>query len=438
MMAEMTRDATERAMLGSVLLDPSCFTIVQEYISSPDCLASELHREILSSMERCQQRHGSIDTVILFEDLLEHSNDAIGIASQLAAMTADTPTSANVETYARLVLEAHLRRSTAKEAARLSRDSHNGKISMEEIHERSAKMADMAVERLERERVQTTEDLAAESIQRLQQLVTNNGIIGLKTGIPGYDQITGGLVSGMHIIAARPSVGKTALALNIARNVAILEKKKVLVLSVEMSKEELMDRFVLLEGEIDKRKLATGFLGRKEAEKIAPAASRIAYAPIEIVKYATMSPARLRRALQIHSDCELVIIDYLQLMGVDGFRGNRQEEVSKISREVKSMSGEFNIPIIALSQLKREAAEQPPRLSDLRESGSIEQDADTVLLLHPDKERGVITAAMAKGRTCGTGIFEIHFNKLTQRMGGVESNPVSEPIENTYNDWEDE
>lgn len=295
--------------------------------------------------------------------------------------------------------------------------------------------------RIDRERVESSEDLAVEAVLRLQELANGGGVVGLRTGIEEYDKLTTGLGPDMHIIAARPSVGKTALVMNIAYNLAVNQGKKVLFISLEMSKAQLMQRLLMLAGGIDAKRLgAGGVLGRVELGKVAEAGATIATAPIEIVKKPSMTPLKLRSAIADHPDAALVIVDYLQLMESDSRHGNRQEAVSEISRSIKTLSGEFNIPIIALSQISREGDEGAPKLKYLRESGSIEQDADTVLFLHPEKGTDKINALLAKGRNCGTGMFELTFNKFTQRILGVDFGQQAGPAphsEDAYNDDEE-
>lgn len=425
----------ERALLGCAILNPACFNTILEWVKSPDAFEDEFNATLFQSMQAVNSKFGLPDTTLVFEEL---SASQKNVGSMLARVTDSVQTSSNVEMYARRVFERYTTRRLIADASAISKSDG---LSIDEIRARASKMVELASRRIEAERIESTEELAVESVARLEALADNNGIVGLKTGIKGYDAITGGLTPDMHVIAARPSVGKTALALNIARNVAVKEGRKVLFVSLEMSKAQLMDRLIMLEGGINQRRLREGFLGRAEKTKIRPAAATIALSPIEIVKKPSLTPSSLRFAIQSHNDAALVIVDYLQLMEVDERVSNRQEAVATISRSIKTLSGEFNVPIIALSQISREADEGAPKLKHLRESGAIEQDADTVLLLHPDKGTEKIVASLSKGRNCGTGIFDIAFNKDTQRMGDTEfGEDRAQPphSENVYDDSDEE
>jgi replicative DNA helicase len=359
----------------------------------------------------------------------------------LAKLAGSVPTSANFEYYAQIVLEQSiLRRLIAASSEIATACIQHRKPSAEIINSAISKLSVIGESALvKRETPEELDDLAAQAIFRLERLADNNGILGLKTGLNGYDRLTGGLEAGMHVIGARTSGGKTAISLNITLNVA-KSGKKVLFLTLEMSKLALVQRLIMLEGGIDNRRLREGFLGRAEKAKIRPAACEVANLSVEIAKGNSFTPSAIRRFIQGHRDVDLVIIDYLQLMSSDTRANSRQEEVARISREIKILSGEFNLPIIVLSQLSREAENGAPKLSHLKESGAIEQDADTVLMLSPDEKTGNVIASLSKGRDCGTGIFEIHYNRNTQKMGDVgraDAAAPAPPMEDTYNDGEE-
>ena len=379
----------ERAVLGSILVNPDVFPTIREYLNSVECFADESHQVIFSAMIRLWHKDGVVDPTLLIESIIGSGAHTGLMISDVVSLYGGAMTSEHAEAYARCVLEAYQMRLLAQEARCLSGDAETRADTIESLRERAAGLVEQISRRIERERVYTSAELAQQAMEEMLAEIEAGGGIGFRTGIRRYDEIVGGLLPGLHIIGARPSIGKTAMALNIAYNVSVNSRKRVLFVSMEMSGKALLKRMTLMGGNIDAGKLRTGFLGRHEQEKIAPAILKIQEAKFEVMQASSLTPSKLRLSLQRYTEREpldLVIIDYLQLMSGDIRTDNRATEVASISRALKNISTEFSIPVVALSQVSRDADETAPKLSQLRESGAIEQDADTVMFLHPEKD----------------------------------------------------
>lgn len=438
-------DNAERALLGAILIDPACFPTCREYIITAECFNTELNQEVWLEMDRCYRRHGQIDTMALFEALMASEALGSGGASYLGGLTAATPTSANAELYAQLVLEAHQMRELARNAGYLAEDAKKGVIPIDELREQAAAMVQQISNRIERERIQTSAELADATLAEIEHAIAHGGITGVKTGFSEYDRRTGGLAAGMHVVGARPSVGKTAFGVNVAHNVAVRDNNRVLFVSLEMSPVALQKRMVYVAGRIRIDRLYGGFLSQPERDKLRPAIEKVKAAPVEFMQSGGLKPSGLRKILQRYTDSNplsLVVIDYLQLMRGDEKADNRNTEVADITRNLKLITTEFNVPLLVLAQVNRDADGNTPKLSNLRESGTIEQDADTVLFLHPDKDTGKLYGIVAKQREGETGGFEIYFDKPTQFMGNAGGEPQAPPpqphSENYYGEDDDD
>jgi len=268
---------------------------------------------------------------------------------------------------------------------------------------------------------------------------SHTGITGLASGFKKLDELTSGFQqSDMIIIAARPSVGKTAFALNVANYAAVHLNKSALIFSLEMSKEQLVQRLLCLEGQIDSKRLRTGFLAEREFRKLTDAADKLSRAKLFIDDTPNITVLELRSKLRrhkAHHDLDLVIIDYLQLMSSPSRSENRQVEIAEISRSLKGIARELHVPVIALSQLSREAEKDEegiPKLFHLRESGAIEQDADVVIILSPAKSKemddyeNIIHVQLAKQRNGPVGRFELLFDRPIQRFKNLVLEPGHE------------
>jgi replicative DNA helicase len=384
----------ERALLGSILIDNSSLNIVLEHVSKDDFF-SEAHRTTFEKMLEISEKNRTIDLVTLSEELSKEGLlEKVGGASYLAALTDGVPvgSGASVSEYSRIVKEKSLVR-------RLINASHNVISRCLEGTDDPETLIDLAqsqVFEIAEQKVQSgflgVRDIVKSSFGTIDVLFDRGQrVTGVETGFVDLDNMTSGLQSGdLVIIAARPSLGKTALALNIAAYAAAERKNVVGLFSLEMSKESLLIRLLCSEARIDSHKLRTGFSSREDWAKMTRALGRLAEAPLFIEDTPALSIMQIRakaRRLKAEKGLNLLIVDYLQLVTGHGRFENRTQEVSFISRGLKSIAKELRVPVLALSQLSRAPEQRPghrPQLSDLRESGSIEQDADVVIFISRD------------------------------------------------------
>ena len=384
----------ERALLGSILLDNGALSVILEAVSKDDFF-SEAHRIIFEKMLVLSERNRTIDLVTVSEELSKEGLlEKAGGAAYLAALTDGIPigTTASVNEYSRIVKEKAIIR-------RLINASNNVISRCLEATDDPEALLDMAqtqIFEIAEQKVQSgfldIKGIVKSSFGTIDVLFDRGQrVTGIETGFVDLDNMTSGLQPGeLIIIAARPSLGKTALALNMAAHAAVEGRRKVGVFSLEMSKESLLIRLLCSEARIDSHKLRTGFASQEDWAKMTKALGRLAEAPLLIEDTPALSIMQIRtkaRRLKAEKGLDLLIVDYLQLVtgAVPGTRyENRTQEVSYISRGLKSIAKELRVPVVALSQLSRAPEQRPghkPQLSDLRESGSIEQDADVVIFI---------------------------------------------------------
>jgi len=386
----------EKSVLGSILIDNSYLSIVMNHIGENDFYLS-IHNKIFNNMLELFKENKPIDIVTLSEQLKKNKElDEIGGVSYLSSLIESVGVASHAEHYAKIVKEKSLLRNLIRVCNDIVKKCFEDSDEGEEIID----WAESEVFNLAQNRVTTgftsIKDLMEHSFDVIEAMYKKEGgAFGIPTGFIDLDRATGGLhPQEFVIIAGRPGMGKTTFGLNIATNIAISYQKPVAVFSFEMSKEDLMRRILCSEGRINHDKLRKGFIGDREWAALTNAASRLGDAPIYIDDTANLSvlevKARARR-LQAEKGLGLVVIDYLQLMPGRGMRGeSRQQEISDICRALKIMAKELNVPVIALSQLSRESEKRKgkdkrPILSDLRDSGSIEQDADLVLFIYREE-----------------------------------------------------
>lgn len=342
----------------------------------------------------------------------------IGGKAFLAKLAAEVPTSANVESYGKIIKALSAKRELISAAGRISEKAFDEAIPAEELLD----IAEQEVYALSQKHLKSVpsslKEVLTASFDRLDELQKKgNALRGLATGFKQMDSMLAGMQdSNLLILAARPGIGKTAFALNVARFVSVEEKLPTVIFSLEMSKEELVDRLLVRQGLIDAWKLKTGQLSDDDFASLSEAMGVLAEAPLYIDDTPGLTVTELRtkaRRLQSDKGIKFIIVDYLQLM--HGYtRDNRVQEVSEISQGLKNLARELKIPVLAVAQLNRQMESRggKPRLSDLRESGSIEQDADVVMFLHREDEevKEVITCALEKHRNGPTGQFNLYFN----------------------------
>lgn len=431
----------EQAVLGAMLIEREAIAKVTE-ILRPEDFYREAHSLIYENAIALFNRNEAVDIVTLSEQLRkEEKLESAGGIAYVTGLANSVPTAANVSYHARIVEEKALLRHLINAATNIAGMGYEANEEVTGIVDTAEKMIlDVAGRRTGKD-FTPIKTIIFDAFSKIEQLYANKGgITGLSSGFKDLDKLTSGLQrSDLILIAARPSMGKTAFVLNIAQHIAVREKKAVAFFSLEMSKEQLVQRMLCAEAPIDSQRLRIGELEDKDWPKLIGAADRLASAPIFIDDTAGITVLEMRskaRRLKIEHDLQLIIIDYLQLMQGSG-RGkgseNRQQEISEISRSLKGLARELNVPIIALSQLSRSVESRQvkkPMLSDLRESGSLEQDADIVAFLYredyynPETEKKNITdVIIAKHRNGPVDTVQLFFHKQFTKFADLSKLP---------------
>jgi replicative DNA helicase len=430
----------EASLLGAILIDPDAIVKVADIVRPID-FYDERHRLVYEGTLRLYEQQSPIDVLTLSEELkAEGVLKEIGGGAYLTQLTNTVPTAANAEQYASIVATKSIRRRLISASNEIAQIGHDEKRTIAElVEEAEAKLFEVSQRHVGND-ISSMEMILADSFERLDSLHKDKGTIrGVSTGFKDMDgKLAGFQKSDLIILAARPSMGKTAMALNLAQNVAIKSDKPVLLFSLEMSKEQLVDRMLASEAGVNSWNLRTGNLSDSDFEKIGHAMGTLSEAKLFIddTPGITVSDLRTKARREAHKmELGLIIVDYLQLMsGGSKFRGdgNRVQEISEISRGLKSVARELNVPVIALSQLSRSVesrSPQIPQLSDLRESGSIEQDADVVMFLYRDdyynpetsEKPNILDIFISKHRNGPTGRVEIYFDRERQKMLNLDT-----------------
>lgn len=380
----------EKSVIGALLVDSMKMGSVQSVIEEDD-FYKRSHQIIYDMMNKLFDKNGVIDPVTLINQLDSYDElGNVGGTDYILDLASFTPTSANVEQYAQIVKDKSMLRKLISASNTISQDAYAEADEIENIMDRSEKLILSIGESSQKNKPQEMKNLVAEAFEKVVKLSEEKReIVGLPTGYIDLDRLTSGFQPDQLIIlAARPSVGKTAFALNIAQNVGTKSKVPVVIFSLEMGAVDLVNRMICAEGNIHASNLRTGQLTDDEWNSFTVATDILKDAPIFIddsagIKVGEIS-AKCRRLKQENPDLGLIVIDYLQLIDGNG-KENRQQEVSEISRQLKKLAKELGVPVIALSQLSRgleQRQNKRPILSDIRESGSIEQDADIVAFLY--------------------------------------------------------
>lgn len=426
----------EMSLLGAVLIDEETLADVSEHITAKD-FYDKRHATIYGGMMRLYEHHKPVDLLTLTEELKKKDElDLIGGASYLTELTNYVPTAAHAEAYAEMVALKAVRRRLIKASADISELGYDEDTNVQELLERAeAELFSVSDQSLKQDLV-SIESILAESFDRMEELHRNKGALrGVRTGWRDLDNMTAGLQkSDLIILAARPAMGKTTLVTNLAYNVATIAKRPVLFFSLEMSKEQLVDRMLADASGVDAWNIRTGNLSDDDFSKLSEAMGEMSEAPIYLDDTPGLSVLEMRtkaRRAAHEAPLGVIIVDYLQLMQGSGKdNGNRVQEVSEISRGLKLIARELNVPVIALSQLSRSVesrSPQVPQLADLRESGSIEQDADIVMFIYreayynPETDRENITdLILAKHRNGPTGKVELYFHPERLRFMSLD------------------
>lgn len=438
----------EASLLGAVLIDPDTIVRVADALNPTD-FYEERHRRIYEAVTKLYEKHRPIDALTLSNQLKEDGFlEVVGGATYITELANYVPTAAHAEHYADIVRQKSMRRRLIKAAQDTVDLGFDESKSIQEVIETAESDLFNVSQQHVKQDIESIENILADSFERLDELHKNKGKVrGVPTGFRDMDNILAGWQkSDLVILAARPAMGKTAVALNFAHNVAVKAEQPVLLFSLEMSKEQLVDRLLSMESGVDAWNIRTGNLNDSDFEKIGEAMGTLSEAPIYIddTPGITVSEMRTKARREQHQrQLGLIIVDYLQLMSGSskfGGEGNRVQEISEISRGLKLIARELNVPVIALSQLSRSVesrSPQIPQLADLRESGSIEQDADIVMFLYREdyynsetQRQNITDIIVSKHRNGPTGKIELYFDKAKQRFKSLDRRQERTPFDN--------
>jgi replicative DNA helicase len=420
----------EAAVLGSVMIDPEAMYKIADVISAEGFYDSR-YQMVFEAMMALYDKRQPIDAVTLSHQLKKMKQlTEVGGAAELARLTNAVSTSANVVNYAKLVAETFLKRRMIEIAAEVAESSFDETKEANEVLESLEQKTFAVSQRHSTQSFVPIKDTLAESFERLDELQrSGNSMRGVPTGFADLDKVLAGLQpSNLIIFAARPGMGKTAFSLNMVQHMTVTAKKKVGFFSLEMSREELVDRLLIAQADIDAWRLKTGRLDQQDFLKLSDAMGVLADANIFIDDTPGLSIFEMRtkaRRLKMEHDIDLIVVDYLQLAH-GRTKDNRVQEVAEISQGLKNIARELKIPVLALSQLSRAVesrGEKTPQLSDLRESGSIEQDADVVMFLYrkDDDIRESVSLKIAKHRNGALGDIDLYFRGERIKFYGLET-----------------
>lgn len=428
----------EMSLIGAVLINEDVLADTTEIVTARD-FYDKRHMAIYEAMVRLFEKRKPVDLLTLTDELKKKKLlEEIGGSTYLTELTNYVPTAANASTYAEIVAAAAIRRRLINVSGEIAELGYDEEYQVQELLEKAEAELFSVSDANSKQDLVSVETILLESFDRLEELHRNKGQLrGLQTGYRDLDKMTAGLQrSDLIILAARPAMGKTTLVTNLAYNVATYNKQAVLFFSLEMSKEQLIDRMLSDVSQVDSWNIRTGNLSDEDFAKLSEASGELAEAPIYIDDTAGMSVLEMRtkaRRAAHNQPLGLIVIDYLQLMQASTARkdGNRVQEVSEISRGLKLLARELQVPVIALSQLSRSVEsrdDKRPQLSDLRESGSIEQDADIVMFIHrpgyyepdnPDLEH-ITNLIIAKHRNGPVGKVDLYFHPERLRFMSLD------------------
>lgn len=424
----------EQSVIGSMIIDKTAIAQAAESLKEED-FYRDSHKVIFRSIVDMFQRDMAVDLVTLLEYLKSTGKlDNAGGATYVTEVSDSVPTTANLGSYIKIVSEKSTLRKLIRASTEIIESSYNQQGEVEKVLDTAEKRIFDIAEKRSTSDFEVLSDVLERSFEQIERLFNNKGdITGVGSGFKDLDSKTSGFQKGdMVLIAARPSMGKTTFALNIAEYAALREGKSVVIFSLEMSKEQLAYKLLCSEANVDMLALRTGNLEDKDWDNIARASGPLSKARIFIDDTAGLSVMEMRskcRRIKIEHGIDLIMIDYLQLMSGSG--ESRQQEVSEISRSIKALAKEMECPVIALSQLSRapeQRADHRPMLSDLRESGSIEQDADLVMFLYRDEyynketeEKNVGECIIAKQRNGPVGTVKLAWLGQYSKFGNLDS-----------------
>ncbi len=435
----------EQSVIGGILLDNQALNSVLEVLHVDD-FYSEAHRKIFAAIIELYDRNEPSDLITL-SNILRSKNqlDQAGGASYLSTLADNVPSAANIDHYSKIVKEKSILRKLIGTATDILGKSYNAGTDIDTVLDEAERAIFDISENKIRPAFSPFKDIIKESVKTIERLYERKELVtGVPTGFEKMDDITSGLQkSDLVIIAGRPSMGKTAFALNIAQYAALEANVAVAIFSLEMSKEQLALRMLSSEARVDSQRIRRGFLGEADWPRLISAAGRLSEAQIFIDDSSAITALEMKakaRRLKSTVDLGLIILDYLQLMRSGGYREtSREQEISEISRSLKALAKELNVPVIALSQLNRKLEDRTnkrPQMADLRDSGAIEQDADLIAFIYRDEvyekseenpEKGMAEIIIGKQRNGPTGMVKLAFQDKFARFENLARGIDMEP-----------
>lgn len=427
----------EQSVLGAMLLDKEAVAAAAETLRGED-FYSENHKLIFECILDIYDRGNPVDLVTVSEGMRQRGSlSAAGGSAYISDLSLSVPSTANIRYYIRIVEEKSILRRLIFASNDIIKESYDASEELDMIIDHAEKKIFDISQRNNARSFESIKTILLDTYTKIEEMTKNKGnIVGVPTGFTAFDQRTSGMnPSDFILIAGRPSMGKTSFAMNIAQYAALHAKVPVGIFSLEMSKDQLVQRMLSSEANIELQKIRTGDLSESDWVRLVQAAGPLSQAPIFIDDTPGITAMEMRskaRRLKMEHGLGLIVIDYLQLMSGRGKTENRQQEISEISRSLKALARELNVPVVTLSQLSRapEArTDHRPMLSDLRESGAIEQDADVVVFLyrdeyyHPDSEKkNIAEAIIAKQRNGPTGTVEVVWLGQFTKFANYERN----------------
>jgi replicative DNA helicase len=423
----------EQSVLGGILLDNLALNAVLEVLEKSD-FYSEAHRKIFAAIIELSDRNEPCDLITLSNIIKDQKQlEQVGGTAYLASLVDNVASAVNISYYAKIVKEKSILRRLIGTATEILNKSYDSGMDVDQVLDE----AEHAIFEISENKIRPSffpiRDIIKDSFKTIERLYAKKELItGVATGFEKIDDITSGLQnSELIIIAGRPSMGKTAFALNIAQYAAVEMGVPVAVFSLEMAREQLATRMLASEARVDSQRLRKGFLGETDWPKLTTAAGRLSEAPIYIDDTPAITVIEMKaksRRLKSEAGLGLVILDYLQLMRGSGYKDSREQEISEISRSLKGLAKELSLPVIALSQLNRKVEDRTnrrPQMADLRESGAIEQDADLIAFIYRDEvynrsddnpEKGIAEIIIGKQRNGPTGVVKLAFQEKYTRF----------------------
>ncbi len=434
----------EESVLGGILLDNYTINTAMELLV-PEDFYKKAHYKIFEAMIALTDRGEPIDAVTLSEELKKFGVfEECGGLEMISRLASSVPSAANVSYYSNMVKNFSLRRNVIHEASEIVNLAFDGEKSIEEFLDETEQRILSVSDKKSDKSFSHVGDIVQEAIKLVETLYDKKkSVTGIPSGFTALDNLTAGFQnSDLFILAARPAMGKTALALSFAQNIALREELAVGIFSLEMSKEQLIMRMLSSEARVSNSKIRTGQFAESDFPKLVDAASRLADAPIFIDDTPSLTVTELRakaRRLAREQKLGMIIVDYLQLMRSPSYKYSREQEIADISRALKSLAKELSVPVIALSQLNRSVEgrdDKRPRIADLRESGAIEQDADIIAFIYRDEvynpetqDKGIAEVILGKHRSGPTGTVRIAFSGEFTRFDPLDESGMTDEYE---------